>query len=236
LPARLISDGVYNEPWDGIQRDLLIYLICKEANAWGLLVEQPKVWAAALGYRQVEVLARLDALASQEVLLRYSVDGGDYLAFRKWQDHQSIRHFPKKGTNVPCPPLDVFENLSAKTRSNFRIIADSLPAPVAVAVAVGSDTNVSADVRAAQDYFFSRLQDHTTLAKPVFSWGQSGRFLKQRLVEAEDTLQDLKDTIDEFFDRYIRGDKSAANFGHYQRVYNALCIAVQKRRKGASTQ
>jgi len=55
-------------------------------------------------------------------------------------------------------------------------------------------------------------------------------------VEAEDTLQDLKDTIDEFFDRYIRGDKSAANFGHYQRVYNALCIAVQKRRKGASTQ
>ena len=91
-------------------------------------------------------------------------------------------------------------------------------------------------VKEAQTYFFERLQKHTGLEVPVFSWPQSGKFYRQRLIEADDSLDDLRDTTDEFFDRYIRGDKSAANFGHYQRVYNALCIAVQKRRKGASTQ
>jgi hypothetical protein len=231
MPPRVISDGIYDEAWDGIQRDLFVYLVLKAANPWGLFVQQPKVWAAALRHQVPTIVKRLDALISQEVLLRYHVDGGTYLAFRKWQDHQGIRHFPRKGSNVPCPSADVFQLLSEKTQQNFRIIADSLPAPVAVAVAVGSDTNVSVDVRAAQDYFFGRLQTHTGLEKPVFSWGQSGRFFKGRMQEADDTLQDFKDTIDEFFDRYIRGDKSAGNFGHYQRVYNALCIAVQKRRR-----
>ena len=231
VPSRQISDSLFNEPWDGPQRDLLVYLVStKGANAWGLLVERPKVWAAALGYTQESVVKRLDALKAQDVLLPYSVDGGNYLAFRKWQDHQGIRHFPKRGSNVPCPPLEAFQLFSEKTRSNFRRIADSLPAPVAVAVAVGSDTNVSVDVRAAQDYFFERLQQHTGIERPVFSWGQSGRFYKERLLDAEDSLADLRETTDEFFDRYIRGEKSAANFSHYQRVFNALCIAVQKRR------
>jgi hypothetical protein len=84
--------------------------------------------------------------------------------------------------------------------------------------------------QAAIDYFFGRLQRHTGLERPVFSGGQAARFFSSRL-EAGDTSDDFTETIDEFFDHRIRGEHSAANFSLYQRAYNALCIAVQKRRR-----
>lgn len=86
------------------------------------------------------------------------------------------------------------------------------------------------DRQAAIDYFFGRLQRHTGLERPVFSGGQAARFFSSRL-KAGDTPDDFKETIDEFFDHRIRGEHSAANFSLYQRSYNALCIAVQKRRR-----
>lgn len=85
--------------------------------------------------------------------------------------------------------------------------------------------------QAAIDYFLGRLQRHTGLERPVFSGGQAARFFSQRL-KAGDTLDDFRETVDEFFDHRIRGEHSAANFSLYQRSYNALCIAVQKRRRG----
>lgn len=103
--------------------------------------------------------------------------------------------------------------------------------PTKRATRASNPENSGDDARqAAIDYFFGRLQRHTGLERPVFSGGQAARFFSSRLT-AGDTLDDFRETIDEFFDRRIRGEHSAANFSLYQRAYNALCIAVQKRRR-----
>jgi len=232
VARRRTFDGtkIYNEAWDGATRDVFFYLLGVAADNYGMMKENAALVASVLGTTARRAQGAIDYLVGEEVLLRYGSDGDAYLIFRNWQDYQKIKY---TGTpSCPLPPPDIFGKLSGKTRENFGNLAGGNGRAVAVADAV--DTVAKATVpnpkQAAIDYFLRRLQKHTGLAAPEFPGGQAAGFFTRRLRKG-DTLEDLQDTIDEFFDRYIRGEKSAGNFGHYQRVYNALCIAVQKRRQ-----
>jgi len=235
VARRRTFDGskIYNEAWDGATRDVFFYLLGVAADNYGLMKENAAAVASVLGMSARRVQRGLDYLVGEEVLLRYGDNGTRYLVFRKWQEYQRVKY---AGTpSCPLPPPEVFRKLSEETRELLRphVGKASLENGRAVAVAVAVDSEAEASVRnpkqVAIDHFFERLQRHTGLASPEFPGGQAAGFFTRRLRKG-DTLDDLRDTIDEFFDRYICGEQSAGNFAHYQRAYNALCIAVQKRR------
>lgn len=233
MARRRTFDGrrVYNESWDTVTRDVFFYALGVAADNFGMFKENAQSLAGEIGLSLPKVRQCLDYLVGEEVLLRYQLDGDSYLVFRKWQDYQKINY--TGAPSCPLPPPDVFGKLSKKTRELFAKASEENVRAVAVAVAIAIDSGADAPAvnpkQAAIAYYFERLQRHTGLESPEFPGGQAAGFFTRRLRKG-DTLQDLKTTTDEFFDRYIRGDKSAGNFGHYQRVYNALCIAVQKRR------
>ncbi len=231
MARRRTFDGrkVYNEAWSRHTRDVFFYCLGVAADNFGMFKENPQVMAGEIAISLRQVRQGLDCLVGEEVLLRFGSDDDSYLIFRKWQDYQKLHH--TGAPSCPIPPPDIFAKLSENTQELFQKLEGESARAVAVAVASATEADASA-VNPKQDaiaYFFGRLQKHTGLESPEFPGGQAAGFFTRRLRKG-DVLQDLTDTIDEFFDRYIRGEKSAANFGHYQRVFNALCIAVQKRR------
>ena len=233
---RFDCSKIYKEPWNSQCRDLVFYLIGVESDNYGLLKDTVPAWSATLGLPRSKIQNHLDYLLGQEVFFRYSDGSQGYLATRKWQDYQKVKYpgFPE----CPVPPPNILGRLSQETQELFTRLLGETSAKDGTAVAGGflegcTDANASAvnPVEAGKNYYLDRLRKHTGLESPEFPFGQASGFFARR-VRLGDDYEDLKDTIDEFFDRYIRGDKSAGNFGHYQRVYNALCIAVQKRREG----
>lgn len=233
MPTVSVSGSIFAEGWDGLQIVLFVYLLDR-ADAWGLVHERPEVFSVALGHPEVpfsrdDVRQRLDALVAAKALLRYEKGGQHYLAIRRFQDHQGRKYFPKRGPNCPIPPVAIIRKLSEKTRRSFGKCAGQLSGEVAVAVAV--EVKRSEEKQQAAEYFHERLQNHLGLHAPEFPWERAKVFFARRLSPGfGDTLQDLKETTDIFFDDYIR-EKSAANFGHYQRVYNALGAMLRERRE-----
>jgi hypothetical protein len=240
VARRRTFDGtkIYNEAWEGATRDVFFYLLGVAADNFGMLKENAGLVASVLGISARRGQQSIDYLVGEEVLLRYGDNGSPYLIFRKWQDYQKVKY--PGSPSCPLPPPHILGKLSRKSREHLlgQLGSDSGENGRAVAVAVADDSEAHASApnpkQASIEHFFRRLQQHTGLEAPEFPGGQAAGFFTRRLRKG-DTLEDLRETIDEFFDGYIKGDKSAANFAHYQRVYNALCIAVQKRRgKGAN--
>jgi hypothetical protein len=212
--------------------------------------------------KSIEACMETFATGRDPRIVTWTVDGQRFLAVRKHQDYQRVRlpsnaDCPCPPGSVLQKLSEPTRILIADNLQKFTSFTDDGFAPEAEEEAEqegeaevntasarerakptkrvkrasnpqssGADAN-----QAAIDYFFGRLQRHTGLERPVFSGGQAARFFSSRL-KAGDTLDDFTETIDEFFDRRIRGEHSAANFSLYQRAYNALCIAVQKRRRG----
>lgn len=231
---RFDASKIYNEPWTAVCRDVLFFLIGVVADNYGLVKESVPSWAASLGVSPKRVQEAIDYLVGQEVFIPYSDGEQGFLATRKWQDYQKVKYpgFPA----CPVPPPQLLGKLSPETQELFRKLLGKVATKDGTAVAVSflegsTDANASAEnpVEAAKNYYLHRLVGHTKLESPEFPYARASGFFGRRS-RLGDTAQDFRDTIDEFFDHYIRGDKSAANFGHYQRQYNALCIAVQKRR------
>ena len=203
-----------------------------------MLKDTLSAWSATLGIPRAKLQNRLDYLVGQEVFFRYSDGTQGYLATRKWQNYQKVKYpgFPE----CPVPPPMILGRLSQETQELFARLLGETSAKSGLSVAGSflegcTDANASAvnPIEAGKNYYLGRLRKHSTLEEPEFPYGQASGFFARR-TRLGDTYQDFKDTIDEFFDHYIRGDKSAGNFGHYQRVYNALCSAVQKRRGGGA--
>jgi len=234
---RLVNESIFDEAWDGMQRDLFVYLTStKVADAWGMFRENAKAFAAVLGYAERDVQERLDRLAKQEVFYRYSADGTLFCGvFRKWRDHQQHSYFPKKGTNLPIPPLWIFRKLSAKTivafgkisklpststsTSTYKdVIAEARKTLEEEGVRVMRELDESEKTahRAAITSFDTAIKSHTGLAAPP-GWTQkdvrhAASYLKERLVEG-DTGEDLLRCIAEYFKRKRSAEQRAATAG-----------------------
>lgn len=224
---------IYNERWDGPCRDLFFYLVGVEADNFGLLRENAGKFAAAIGLSPAKVRERLELLVGEEVLLRYDVGADSYCCFTKWQDYQRLR-FPGTPT-CPIPPPPVFAHLSGDTRELFATYGGEAAAAVLRVVAVAVDVAVDGTLKgtavphkSATNYFLERLRKKHGMEEPDFPLARSMAFFAKR-VSKGDTAQDFKDTIDQFFDDYIRS-KSAARFSHFQSVYNELAAEVLEKR------
>ena len=244
---RFDGSKIYNESWDGPCRDVFFYLIGVASDNYGLLKEEPAAWAGTLHMSPSKVRERIDYLVGQEVFYRYSDGEQGYLASKKWQDYQKVKYpgFPA----CPVPPPNILGKLSPKTQELFLTFAGSLPedggndsaasrARAAVSFLEGSFLEGSTDgsasvgnpVEQAKNYYLERLGKHTGMEEPEFPHARASGFFSRRVGKG-DTFGDFKGTIDYFFDEYIKGDKSAARFGHYQDVYNHLASVVLKRAK-----
>lgn len=226
---------IYNERWDGPCRDLFFYLLGVEADNFGLLRENIAKFGAAIGLPARKVRDRIEVLVGEEVLLRYEVGTDSYCAFPKWQNYQRLR-FPGTPT-CPLPPPPIFAMLSRDTRELFAKYGGEAAAAVMRVVAVAVDVAVDGTLTGtavpheqATNYFLDRLRKKHGMEEPEFPHARAMAFFAKR-VSKGDTMQDFTDTIDQFFDEYIR-EKSAARFSHFQSVYNELGAEVlQKRRK-----
>jgi len=223
---------IYNESWDGPTRDIFFYLCGVAADNYGLLKEAPELIAAALHLSPAKVRDRLGILMGQEVVIRYSDGQQPFLAFRKWQDYQSVKYpgYPA----CPIPPLDILGKLSPKTQELFQRFVGSLPrnssSLVAVAVALPTYVGPKSPVQAAVNHYLERLRRKTRMESPEFPYGQANAFFARRIRQG-DTYEDLQATIDYFFDHWIT-DASAASYTHYQSKYNALAAgAITKKGK-----
>ena len=145
--------------------------------------------------------------------------------WRKWQEG-ILTEFSQ---NLAVIPPDSNPNIAAidldsDKRQETRKVSASRTPPVGK---LTPEQNVVK--QAAIDYFYQKLQRHTTLAKPRFPGGQAAKFFSD-CIKDEYTETDFREITDWFFDERIKGDFSSANFSHYQAAFNAGCIAVQKRR------
>jgi len=248
--ARRIVDGhkIYNKPWDSATRDVFFYCLTAYCDNYGLFPARPEVIGKHLGLDEFAVRDRLLMLEEAEVLASYSADGGEYYVFINWQDWQKMSYNSKPRS--PLPPPDILEKLSEKTQKHLVKSSggnsEKLGRAVAVAVAVANVGNANAFPSPAETdlppsqwalrYYYFRLRQHTNLPKPVMPFGRAAGFLAEREAETDDSghllydIHDFKDLVDEFFDHRIRGDKSSANWSLFESNWNALCIAVQKRR------
>jgi len=223
---------IYNESWDGPTRDVFFYLCGVAADNYGLLKESPELIAAALHLSPAKVRDRLGILMGQEVVIRYGDGEQPYLAFRKWQDYQSVKYpgYPA----CPIPPPEMLGKLSPKTQELFQRFLGNLPrnsSPlVAVAGCLPPYGGPKSPVQAAVNHYLERLRKKTRMESPEFPFGRASAFFARRIGKG-DTYEDLQATIDYFFDEWIT-DASAASFPHYQAKYNALAAgAITKKGK-----
>jgi hypothetical protein len=144
--ARRVIDGpsIYNESWDSPTRDVFLWLLTVGADSYGLQRERPRRISEATGLPLRRVAAALDALAGQEVILRYADGETVYLVFRRWQDFQRVLYTGRPSCILPPP--EILAKLSQETRELFVKSSEKFPRSVAVAVAVADVVAVAVAV------------------------------------------------------------------------------------------
>ncbi len=240
----------YTLTWEGILGCVDDFGLCLWSPLTiGSLLMEKEINDRKIAIVQVERIMEEFATGTDPQILTWESSGDRYLAVTKHQPYQRVRQ--PGNADCPCPPPEILRSLAPATRTlitenlqkfttvesrdlqNNSVNSKSPPnlpphpplVPPLVEVEDESRTAANA-VRNAQEHFWKRLRQKTGMEAPEFSWGQAGKFFASRLKKG-DTLADFTTSTDLFFDGYIR-NKSAANFAHYQRVYNALCEQLIK--------
>jgi len=224
-------------------------------DEWGRMVGAPVQVKAKLKPLDRRSAPRFEKaireLAAVGLICWYEVNGNTAIAMKpeSFEEYQSSTHTKAvdsgRSSKFPAPPVPLFRwEEDGPISENPEVSGTVLDSPELYCHNLSKENLIQRKlnessgakrapvpgVSEARAYFFGRLQKHTRLEQPEFPFARAGAFFKQRLTKGDD-LSDLTETVDYFFDKYIRGDLSAANFAHYQRQYNALALAVQKQRE-----
>jgi len=193
---------------------------------------EPRHIARAMGRDLAEIKAALkrvcEIAGEDSLVLTEQIAGATVYRIRAWRKRQSNDPDPQDGPEIPKssqkapdlsrPYIDIDVDID-KDKTSCR--SGAKPRKL-------SDEQ-NAVKQGAIDYFYQRLQKHTTLEKPRFPGGQAAGFFTGCIRDGYDE-RDLREVTDWFFDERIDEEHSSGNFGHFQNAFNAGCIAVQKRR------
>jgi len=100
MPNRILKDSICTSPnIDVLSRDaeVFFYRLLVQCDDFGRMDARPAILRAKCYPLQIDTVTQesvkgwLAELVRAELVITYTVDGGDYLQFRTWERHQQIR-------------------------------------------------------------------------------------------------------------------------------------------------
>ena len=100
MPNRILKDSICTSPnIDALSRDaeVFFYRLLVQCDDFGRMDARPAILRAKCYPLQIDTVTQesvkgwLAELVRAELVVTYTVDGGDYLQFRTWERHQQIR-------------------------------------------------------------------------------------------------------------------------------------------------